>query len=229
MTGFIFVLAYYITISIPEVKYIGEILSYVFAFFPPYNVGQGLLNISQNYFYIYLTGREVSYFEWQVTGKNICFMFGQFVGFFGMVLLSEYKTDVRAHLIFPFIMWLKGRRGRGEEERNRVQGEEGEGEEEGGEWTENEDEDGFVSTDDDVERESAEVDSIVKGITGERIEDYSLLLHHVKKNYDEYSICRPKKRAVRDLSLKLRQGDKFGFLGVNGAGKSTSLNMITGR
>jgi ABC-2 type transport system ATP-binding protein len=34
--------------------------------------------------------------------------------------------------------------------------------------------------------------------------------------------------AVRDLSLTLRRGQVLGLLGVNGAGKSTTLSMIAG-
>ena len=34
--------------------------------------------------------------------------------------------------------------------------------------------------------------------------------------------------AVRDLSLKIRQGEIFGFLGPNGAGKTTAIRMVVG-
>ena len=33
-------------------------------------------------------------------------------------------------------------------------------------------------------------------------------------------------RAVRDLSLRVREGELFAFLGVNGAGKSTTIHML---
>lgn len=36
-------------------------------------------------------------------------------------------------------------------------------------------------------------------------------------------------KAVRDLSLKVREGELFAFLGVNGAGKSTAINIICGQ
>ena len=35
-------------------------------------------------------------------------------------------------------------------------------------------------------------------------------------------------RAVDDLSFKVAQGELFAFLGVNGAGKSTTINIICG-
>merc|ERR1711871_1832513 len=36
------------------------------------------------------------------------------------------------------------------------------------------------------------------------------------------------KVAVKDLSFGLPQGECFGFLGINGAGKTSTLNMLTG-
>ena len=38
-----------------------------------------------------------------------------------------------------------------------------------------------------------------------------------------------KVRAVRDLSFRVRSGELFAFLGVNGAGKSTTIHMMCGR
>lgn len=36
-------------------------------------------------------------------------------------------------------------------------------------------------------------------------------------------------KAVQDLSFKVKEGELFAFLGVNGAGKSTTINMICGQ
>ena len=36
-------------------------------------------------------------------------------------------------------------------------------------------------------------------------------------------------RAVQDLSFQVREGELFAFLGVNGAGKSTTINIICGQ
>ena len=33
--------------------------------------------------------------------------------------------------------------------------------------------------------------------------------------------------AVDDISIKLKEGEVFGLLGVNGAGKSTTFKMLT--
>lgn len=112
ISGFIFVIAYYITISIPEVAYIGRGLIYFFWFFPTYNIGAGLLNVSTTYYVVFLTGIEQrysnhifsvftfsvvnlyflllhSYLHWNITGRNIVFMILQAVAYFSIVLLTE--------------------------------------------------------------------------------------------------------------------------------------------
>lgn len=41
--------------------------------------------------------------------------------------------------------------------------------------------------------------------------------------------CYGKVKAVDNLSLRVKQGELFAFLGVNGAGKSTTISMICGQ
>ncbi len=45
---------------------------------------------------------------------------------------------------------------------------------------------------------------------------------HLSKSFGEI-------RAVADLSFRVRRGELFAFLGVNGAGKSTTINIICGQ
>lgn len=46
-------------------------------------------------------------------------------------------------------------------------------------------------------------------------------IRHLSKSFGQV-------RAVEDLSLQVRQGELFAFLGVNGAGKSTTINILCG-
>lgn len=48
-----------------------------------------------------------------------------------------------------------------------------------------------------------------------------LVVKHLIKDYDHF-------RAVDDISFSVREGSLFAFLGLNGAGKSTTINIITG-
>ena len=36
-------------------------------------------------------------------------------------------------------------------------------------------------------------------------------------------------QAVQDLSFRVKEGELFAFLGINGAGKSTTINIICGQ
>ena len=50
---------------------------------------------------------------------------------------------------------------------------------------------------------------------------YAIEISHLTKNYG-------KNRGVTDISLKVEEGDIFGFLGPNGAGKSTTIRSMLG-
>ena len=49
----------------------------------------------------------------------------------------------------------------------------------------------------------------------------------LKKSFRSYWTFLPK-RAVENVSLKVHQGEAFGFLGPNGAGKTTTIKCILG-
>lgn len=50
---------------------------------------------------------------------------------------------------------------------------------------------------------------------------YAIMIDNLTKNYGKH-------RGVANLSLKVEQGDMFGFLGPNGAGKSTTIRSLLG-
>ena len=45
---------------------------------------------------------------------------------------------------------------------------------------------------------------------------------HLKKSFGDV-------KAVNDLSFQVKKGELFAFLGVNGAGKSTTISIICGQ
>lgn len=49
-----------------------------------------------------------------------------------------------------------------------------------------------------------------------------IAINHLNKSFDEV-------RAVQDLSFRVKKGELFAFLGVNGAGKSTTINIMCGQ
>jgi len=60
------------------------------------------------------------------------------------------------------------------------------------------------------------------------IENYSLVMAGLSKIYPPTILSGQPKQALRDLTLALKQGERFGLLGVNGAGKSTTMAILTG-
>jgi ABC-type multidrug transport system ATPase subunit len=88
-TGFIFVLAYFIMINIEETKSFGESIVHFFRFFPPYLVGEGLINLSANYYYRNIGTGNKGYLNWTVTGRNLVFMLVEAIGYFCCMLLLE--------------------------------------------------------------------------------------------------------------------------------------------
>jgi len=77
--------------------------------------------------------------------------------------------------------------------------------------------------DDDVVEERAAIDRGDEGASSQIAIRASsqLVIKHLRKEFGS-------KVAVRDLCLRIQPGECFGFLGVNGAGKSTTFSMLTG-
>jgi len=71
------------------------------------------------------------------------------------------------------------------------------------------------------ELEDADVIDERRAIDAEGGGDSQLVIKHLRREFGP-------KVAVRDLCLRIERGECFGFLGVNGAGKSTTFSMLTG-
>ena len=88
-TGFLAVLAYFVMSNIENTKVAAKRLVIFLRFFPTYNVGEGLINTSANYFRVSILNGNLSYFAFEVAGQNIVYMLIEAIGFFGIVLLTE--------------------------------------------------------------------------------------------------------------------------------------------
>ena len=89
ITGFVFVLAYFIMNSIPQTQDAAKTAVLFFRIFPSYNIGEGLINISTTYFIGFLSNKPVDYFVWNAAGQNLVYMSLQMIGFLLIVLISE--------------------------------------------------------------------------------------------------------------------------------------------
>lgn len=77
--------------------------------------------------------------------------------------------------------------------------------------------------DDDVQAEKALV------LDKSKPADYAVTLMHLKKTYRQgLTPCGGTKHAVKGITLGIPQRQCFGFLGINGSGKTTTLSILTG-
>ena len=61
----------------------------------------------------------------------------------------------------------------------------------------------------------------LKGIMGDESSTHVISVSHLVKAFGSF-------RAVDDISFTVQKGEIFGFLGANGAGKTTAMHMLTG-
>ncbi|ORZ37317.1 hypothetical protein BCR44DRAFT_1043761 [Catenaria anguillulae PL171] len=65
-------------------------------------------------------------------------------------------------------------------------------------------------------------------VNAEAEREQALVVRNLKKSFTAGIIKRRTVKAVKDVSLTVRKGRVLALLGTNGAGKSTSISMITG-
>ena len=203
-TGFVAVLAYFVMNAVPETRVAASQIVHFFRFFPPYNIGEGMINITSAFYGNTLLDKSISYFDYSVTGRNLIFMFIEAIGYFSLVLLTESTMYRRA------MYWIEKQRALLVLKKSVM---------------ESTDEFGNVVPtvlDEDVLIE----EEAVKG-TQEK-ENFALCIQDLIKIYPSTFFGGKPKHAVRGLTLGCSYGERFGFLGVNGAGKSTTLNVLTG-
>mmetsp|Transcript_18020 Transcript_18020/g.36628 ORF Transcript_18020/g.36628 Transcript_18020/m.36628 type:complete len:1943 (+) Transcript_18020:73-5901(+) len=79
--------------------------------------------------------------------------------------------------------------------------------------------------DDDVSQENLTCDRIASGPASQMP---TIVVNGLKKQYGLFNRCGKPKLAVKSVSFSVEPGTCFGLLGVNGAGKTSTLGMITG-
>ncbi|ETV67436.1 hypothetical protein H257_16318 [Aphanomyces astaci] len=72
-----------------------------------------------------------------------------------------------------------------------------------------------MTIDDDVAAEG-------RRVAGGDVDDYAVVMQHLRKVY------KGGKVGLNDLTLALPKGECFGYLGINGAGKTSTMKILTG-
>jgi ABC-type multidrug transport system ATPase subunit len=203
-SGFVAVLAYFVMNTVPETQVAASRIVHVFRFFPPYNIGEGLIAIATAYLENTLLDAKVGYFNFKVAGRNILFMVLQALGYMALVLFTESPYYRNA------AYWLERQRALLVLKKSVMEAT---------------DVDGNLIPVDKDEDILIEEDVVAKTANKG---DFALCIENLVKIYPSNFVGGKAKHAVRGLTLGCQSGERFGFLGVNGAGKSSTLNVLTG-
>jgi ATP-binding cassette subfamily A (ABC1) protein 3 len=194
-------MAYFIMISIDKTKDAADVLVHIFRLFPPYNIGEALIAIAIAYFQTTLRHQHIYLYDWEVTGRNLIFMLVEAIGFFLAVLLTE--SSIFQWLFNSFLLLTGLSLGQQLPPPP------------------------SKPFDEDILAEKEEVISVIDEL---RLGHYSskdvLIIDNLIKTYPGGIFGKPK-YAVRGISLVCKAGERFGLLGINGAGKTTALGVLT--
>lgn len=186
-------------------------IRYIFMLFPAFAVGEGLHNLAliDVYSNFELDGGALyNVYDWEIVGMSITFLAIQSVVFLGSTILYEYLSAQPAiqqlfdmHTSLPTI-------------------------------------DVSDLKDSDVLEEERAVLANEKEDSTILVKDFKKIFppNHTKlckkAQYDSNGVLLDTnnygKYAVRGLSVGIPNGECFGLLGINGAGKSTTLSMLSG-
>ncbi|KAJ1623330.1 P-loop containing nucleoside triphosphate hydrolase protein [Pavlovales sp. CCMP2436] len=216
VAGFVLVMANLIMLSLDRTKAAAKLLVWVWRLFPPFNFGEGLLALSQAYYERLLLGRELSLFDADVLGRPMAINLILAFVFSALLLLLDSRAELGRALGRAARCWRR-RRDSGAyvataeaavDAAERARGHEP------------------PADDEDVAAERALVEAAAGAVAGAEDEE-AVLVRSLYKVYTKRGGAAPK-LAVRNLSLRVHARECFGLLGVNGAGKSTTLKILTG-
>lgn len=249
LTGFMAVTALFIMSNVESTKHIASSLRRLFRIFPAYNVGDGLISLGTSYFQRELLGQDASPFDWDVTGIPIFLLFILSIPYFVLLLALEYSDDGGSGgFVGRLLRRFREKRDDFILKRNGVH-KNANGDlllSDGLNSSTGEDDDVIVEANRVIENEAvlkSSADILLVNLWKVYPPSVSKIWREIKlyikwvfccfclKNRDEnreIDTSSLPKRAVRGLTLAIKQGETFGLLGVNGAGKTTTMAIITG-
>jgi ABC-type Na+ transport system ATPase subunit NatA len=249
MTGFVLVLAHYVMGVTPQLQLMSKVLVHIFRFFPGYNLGEGLINLTTIYLENSIRGEHHHAFGWDVTGRSLVFMLLEAIGYFSVVLLSESRV-VRM-MMAQYELRRVARYGA--DPAGLVNSEPDEDvvceEKKVSAYLDalhmlqqcDQQQVGYDNSSLPSQQDGCEVHDMRywSSVAGReqlhrcrtKVQRLSLLIDHLEKVYVPTGLRwrgGKAKYAVRGISLACEEGERFGLLGVNGAGKTTTLSILTG-
>ena len=251
VTGFVLVNLDFVMRSseAERTRLLGERLSRAYRAFPPFLLGEGLVAVSTSHYYINNGEKDEteswldtfagmdeppSPFEWELAGRPIAFLLVECVGYFALLVATRVARRDGTSVVDAVAARVRRRRrpaGRPLFERG-AEREAHRGIGRGDEIDAAEDEDADVAAEREAVRRGASesfdvvLDELVKAYPMSASAKRAKALSSTSASFS--SSGRGARVAVDRLTLGVRPGERFGLLGVNGAGKSTTLKTLCG-
>jgi ATP-binding cassette subfamily A (ABC1) protein 1 len=244
LAGFIFVVTHYILSNIESTKAAATGLLPFFQLFPPFNFGQGIVNLATNGVQDQLAQIAPGLMPpakspFEVLEQGFMFMIIEAVVFFTLTMVLEVGWD-RA---LRFVMQLQRRMCGHHQAAAGANNDTVEMRKMSNPLAKPLTDEGEVAdsklqrqnslsglqtrfADDNTASPDAEAEK-ERVLGAEGGGDWMVKVVGLNKKYAGRGGA-PAKHAVRDLHLAIPEGQCFGFLGVNGAGKTTTMSMLTG-
>eukprot|EP00658_Telonema_sp_P-2_P080787 TRINITY_DN8110_c0_g1_i15.p1 TRINITY_DN8110_c0_g1~~TRINITY_DN8110_c0_g1_i15.p1 ORF type:complete len:1065 (-),score=233.23 TRINITY_DN8110_c0_g1_i15:75-3269(-) len=224
-TGWVTVVAYYVMSAVEGMESTTELLDNIYSCFPPYVLGRALLTMSEQAFREDVLGDTRGIFDWEVLGRYL-FLLTIHSGVLipGVLIIERFLMTECADSLQNCLGVLRMRIGACQpavvEDDEDTEGPEPAGAGDlamrGVSVVSNE-------LDHDVLVEQEFVSSGAARDDGSAV----LVIDNLYKLYPPRG-NQPSKVAVDHLSVSVSRGSCFGLLGINGAGKSTTMAMLTG-
>ncbi|CAH1794818.1 unnamed protein product [Owenia fusiformis] len=216
-------------LSIPQLQTedLSKTLDWIFiTLLPNYGLAQGLLDFYMNYEYITICSDPIvkqlcgigatlpcckgncgdncldfqyNYLSWERNGIGRMLVFMGLQGFLYFAILFLMESQLLRELWYSIKSAVDQRQTNGQEHYQT-------------------DNNAFITEDSDVKNERELMASTPINYL---VEKYSLVIKNLTKYYGSL-------RAVNQLNVGISQGDCFGLLGLNGAGKTSTFKMMTG-
>jgi hypothetical protein len=212
--GFLLVIASFVLDGIVQTANTNAALKPLYRLFPPFCLGEGMINLSSANLISLVTATSSSPFAWDQLGREYVYLACECFAFFTATVLVDLRVLERIKLVLLrcYHRYEKPASAGPGAEAEHLAAEE----------------------DPDIRAERDRVDRIAE--RGVQQSDELLVISHLSKQFPDLPLCTsgPPKIAVRDLCLTVgqkrnrrgavldggsqRTGEVFGFLGVNGAG-----------
>jgi len=214
VTGFVAIIAHFIMSQIPKTANVAAVLQKIFRFFPQYCLGEAMINLAAQDLYSTLNyGGKKSVFDWDVTGLPITYMLLEGIAMFAIVILLQYNLvqyfwERFSGTVDSFVLSLTSKSSSSNSTSIQVTS------------SRNRHKNHHDDVDVVKERKLANSDKGLK--------ESAVCLRKLRKEYNRTGKEKIRKVAVQDLDLIVPRRQCMGFLGENGAGKSSTMKMLTG-